>query len=103
MGGKVVTTLCRTVQCPESTVFFTSSKLVQTLAETTKIRCLGTVWANRTAGAADYLKTDKELSKEGRGAYDYWSSKGAIAVKWYDNKCVTLLSNACGVEPVSFV
>lgn len=69
IGERVVTTLCKTVQCPESTVVFcdnylTSEKLIQTLAETTKIRCLGTVWANRTGGAGDRLKTDKELCKE---------------------------------------
>lgn len=47
--------------------------------------------------------TDKELMKKGRGAFDYKSAEGVIAVKWYDNKCVNLLSNACGIMPFSTV
>lgn len=46
---------------------------------------------------------DKQLMKKGRGAFDYRSAEGAIAVKWYDNKCVNLLSNACGIVPISTV
>lgn len=49
------------------------------------------------------LKTDKELMKEGLGAFDYRSAEGVIAVKWFDNKCVSLLSNACGIMPLSSV
>ncbi|KAL0195380.1 hypothetical protein M9458_008952 [Cirrhinus mrigala] len=81
----------------------TLSALNQLLTFVTTTLCLGTVRANLTGGAGDRLKTDKELCKEGRGVYDYRSSGGVIAVKWYDNKCVTLLINACGVEPVGFV
>ncbi|XP_035282123.1 piggyBac transposable element-derived protein 3-like [Anguilla anguilla] len=108
MGEKVVTTLCRTVEEPESTVvfcdnFFTSFNLVQLLEATTGIKCLGTVRNNRMSGAENHLKSDKQLSKEGRGAFDYCCSGGIVAVKWRDNKCVTLLSNACGVEPVGEV
>ena len=39
------------------------------------------------------------MRKKERGHYDYKSSDDVIAVKWHDNKCVTLLSNAVGVEP----
>lgn len=47
--------------------------------------------------------TDKELMKRGRGAFDYRSAEGVIAVKWFDNKCVNLLSNASGIMPLSTV
>ena len=46
----------------------------------------------------DYLLSDKDMRKKERGHYDYKSSDDVIAVKWHDNKCVTLLSNAIGVE-----
>nr|XP_013771175.1 PREDICTED: uncharacterized protein LOC102193255 [Pundamilia nyererei] len=49
------------------------------------------------------LMTDKELMKRGRGAFDYRSAEGVIAVKWFDNKCVNLLSNASAIMPLSTV
>lgn len=49
------------------------------------------------------MMADKDLKKKGRGAYDYRSTNGIIAIKWFDNKCVTILSNACGVNPVASV
>ncbi|KAK3877624.1 hypothetical protein Pcinc_017659 [Petrolisthes cinctipes] len=42
------------------------------------------------------------MKRKGRGYYDY-NSSDVIAVKWHANKCVTLLSNAVGVEPESSV
>lgn len=47
--------------------------------------------------------SDKEMVKRGRGVVDFCSSEVVVAVKWFDNKCVTLLSSACGVEPLSSV
>uniref|UniRef100_A0A672L7S8 PiggyBac transposable element-derived protein domain-containing protein n=1 Tax=Sinocyclocheilus grahami TaxID=75366 RepID=A0A672L7S8_SINGR len=106
IGAKVVTTLCKTIQQPRlSVVFFdnflTSFKLVQTLQTSLGVQCIGTVRPNRTGGAP--LMTDKELIKRGRGSYDYRSAEGVIAVKWFDNKCVNLLSNASGIMPLSAV
>ncbi|CAM4458281.1 unnamed protein product [Leuciscus chuanchicus] len=49
------------------------------------------------------LKTDKELMKEARGAFDFMSAEGLLAAKWFDNKCVSLLSSACGITPLSSV
>uniref|UniRef100_A0A3B4G8X8 PiggyBac transposable element-derived protein domain-containing protein n=1 Tax=Pundamilia nyererei TaxID=303518 RepID=A0A3B4G8X8_9CICH len=49
------------------------------------------------------VMTDKELMKRGCGAFDYRSAEGVIAVKWFDNKCVNLLSNASGIMPLSTV
>ena len=65
------------------------------------IKTLDTVRENRCGGAR--LLSDNELKKKGRGQYDFCSSENVIAVKWHDNKCVTLLSNAVGVEPVGSV
>ncbi|XP_050959103.1 piggyBac transposable element-derived protein 2 [Labeo rohita] len=106
LGAKVVTTLCKTIQQPRLSVvffdnFFTSFKLVQTLQTSLGVKCIGTVRPNRTGGAP--LMTDKELIKRGRGSYDYRSAEGVIAVKWCDNKCVNLLSNASGIMPLSTV
>lgn len=106
LGSKLVTTLCKTITLPRLSVvfcdnFFTSFDLVQNLQENLSIRCIGTVQPNRMGGAT--LKTDKELMKEGRGAFDYMSAEGLLAVKWFDNKCVSLLSSACGIAPLSSV
>ncbi|KAF0039263.1 hypothetical protein F2P81_007498 [Scophthalmus maximus] len=96
--AKLVTTLCKTIALPRLSVvfcdnYFTSFDLVQNLQENLGIRCMG--------GAT--LKTDKELMKEGRGAFDYMSAEGLLAVKWFDNKCVSLLSSACGITLLSSV
>ncbi|XP_030830359.1 piggyBac transposable element-derived protein 2-like [Strongylocentrotus purpuratus] len=51
------------------------------------------------------LMDDKELKKCGRGATDHWveDSVGVVAIKWYDNKPVTLLSTFVGVDPTDSV
>jgi hypothetical protein len=50
-------------------------------------------------------KADNELKKEGRGSFDYATEKDnkIIAVKWYDNKPVHLLSTYVGIEPTGTV
>ncbi|XP_054602416.1 piggyBac transposable element-derived protein 2-like [Nothobranchius furzeri] len=106
LGAKVVTTLCKTITQPRLSVvfcdnYFTSFKLVKYLDTSLGVKCIGTVRPNRTGGAT--LMTDKELTKKGRGAFDYKAAEGVIAVKWFDNKCVNLLSNAVGVMPLSTV
>ncbi|KAM3850292.1 piggyBac transposable element-derived protein 2-like [Diretmus argenteus] len=102
LGAKLVTALCKTITQPRLSVvfcdnYFTSFSLLQNLQTTVGIKCIGTVRSNRTGGAP--LMADKDLVKNGRGSFDYRSAEGVIAVKWYDNKCVNLLSNACGIEP----
>ncbi|XP_039537279.1 piggyBac transposable element-derived protein 2-like isoform X2 [Pimephales promelas] len=106
LGAKVVSILCNTIVHKEATVvfydnFFTSFNLVKTLHTNLGLRSVGTVTVNRTGGAT--LMSDKEMVKRGRGFVDFRSSEGVVAVKWFDNKCVTLLSNAYGVEPLSSV
>lgn len=60
----------------------------------------GTVRQNRLHGCQ--LKDEKEMKKEGRGAYDYKieENNNIVAVRWYDNKAVTLLSTHTGVQPL---
>lgn len=106
LGEKVMLVLTRSISDPQSSVvfcdnFFTSYKLVKQLESKIGIKTLGTVRETRNGGAR--LLSDNELKKKGRGQYDYSSSENVIAVKWHDNKCVTLLSNAVGVEPVGSV
>lgn len=102
LGEKVMLVLCRSIPDPSSCVvfcdnFFTSYKLVKKLESLIGIKCLGTVRESRCGGVQ--LLSDKDMKKQERGHYDYKSSEDVIAIKWHDNKCVTLLSNAVGVEP----
>ena len=64
---------------------------------------VGTVRNNRIPGCK--LQDEKQLKKTGRGAYDYCVEKShnIIAVRWLDNKAVTLLSTYTGVEPIDTV
>uniref|UniRef100_A0A3P8S7U4 PiggyBac transposable element-derived protein domain-containing protein n=1 Tax=Amphiprion percula TaxID=161767 RepID=A0A3P8S7U4_AMPPE len=106
LGAKLVTALCKTIALPQLSVvfcdnYFINFNLVQSLHATLGIKCIGTVQPNRMSGAL--LMTDKELMKKGRGAFDYRSAEGVITVKWFDNKCINLLSNVCGIEPLSTV
>lgn len=99
LGSKVVTTLCKTIKQPQLIVvfcdnYFTNFSLVQILHSSLGVKCIGTVQPNCTGGAP-YM-ADKDLMKRGRGACDYRSAGG---VKWFDNKCVNLLSSACGIMP----
>ncbi|KAK3512880.1 hypothetical protein QTP70_028944, partial [Hemibagrus guttatus] len=105
LGDKLVT-LCKTITLPRlSFVIFDSYlpsfDLVQNLHANLGVKCIGTVRPNRMGEAS--LKTYKELMEEGRGAFDYRSAEGVIAVKWFDNKCVSLLSDSCGIMPLSSV
>ncbi len=64
------------------------------------ILTVATINRNRLRGCT--LKSDKELSKAGRGAYDvkYEMTSGMAIVKWYDNKAVLLASSFIGPDPV---
>jgi hypothetical protein len=64
---------------------------------------VGTVRANRLKGCD--LKTEKELKKDRRGSYDckVHSASNIIAVRWYDNTSVDLLSTYIGTEPMGQV
>uniref|UniRef100_A0AAY4B8L8 PiggyBac transposable element-derived protein domain-containing protein n=1 Tax=Denticeps clupeoides TaxID=299321 RepID=A0AAY4B8L8_9TELE len=100
LGAKVVTTLSKTITEPQLSVvfcddYFTSFDLIQNLHTNLGVKCIDTVRPNRMGGAT--LITDKELVKKGCGAFNFSSAEGVLAVKWFDNKCVNLLSNARGI------
>lgn len=82
--------------------YFTSLSLVETL-KANGIFYVGTVRINRLKGCA--LKDEKSLKKDGRGAFDELveMNSGAVAVRWFDNRSVDLLSSYIGVNPVSNV
>lgn len=61
---------------------------------------IGTIRENRTEHCP--LKTEKELKKEGRGAYDWKidANSGTAVVKWLDRKPVCCISNYKVIEPI---
>lgn len=104
LGAKVVISLCKNV-APCSAVyfdnFFTSLELVSHLREKYGILSLGTIRANRLRGCK--LKSDKDLSKSGRGSFQQVvdNSKKLVVVKWQDNRAVTLTSSFVDSLPLS--
>ncbi|RXN16689.1 piggyBac transposable element-derived 2-like protein [Labeo rohita] len=84
--------------------WFTSVPLQLELARQ-RVHCLGTVRSTRLPGNS--MVSDAELKRSGRGSFQ---EKTAIvgnttlyAVKWYDNRSVTLLSDYVGAHPVTHV
>ncbi|XP_049779725.1 piggyBac transposable element-derived protein 3-like [Schistocerca cancellata] len=80
--------------------WFCSLDLHMKLAER-GIYCLGTVCSNRLNGCL--FDSDKKMKRSGRGAIDERQcSMGNMqysAVKWHDNRFVTLLRNFVGANP----
>lgn len=104
LGSRVVLDMISAVSDPESHClfldnFFTSRALLSELRDK-GMRATGTVRENRMEKCP--LKTQKELVKEGRGAHDARFDKESevIAVRWFDNKCVNMLSNYDTVHPM---
>ena len=81
--------------------FFTSLEIVRYLEVTHGCRYTGTARDNRIGKPP--LTPTSELKKKtvSRGTYDYSTTDdGILALRWKDNKVVTLLSNDLGVNPV---
>ncbi|XP_067940667.1 piggyBac transposable element-derived protein 3-like [Watersipora subatra] len=78
--------------------FFTSLGLITALNDR-GMRYTGTVRKNRMGQCT--LLQEKGLKKKGRGTIDYRVDQNhkIIAVRWYDNRAVSLLSSVTGVEP----
>lgn len=93
LGEKVVTTLVKCVENSKKLVvfdnFFTSYKLMIVLHSKGLYSC-GTVRCNRK-GLPSFLK---EKAKLQRGEFQFETKGRVAAVKWMDNKAVTLLSTA---------
>ena len=64
------------------------------------IQCLSTVRKNRLKGCV--LKDETDLKKEGRGSIDYKieTHSNTIAIAWYHDEPLHLLSNYSGIEPL---
>ena len=108
ISSKTVVALAKTLQNPTQTAiyadnFFTSIGLVEYLQQKIGCRYVGTARENRIGRAP--LISSKQLDKKAvpRGDYDYCSSNGILALRWKDNKNVTVLSSDAGVEPVQKV
>lgn len=82
--------------------FFTSYHLFARLKEQ-GIWSTGTVRLNRLKGIN--LLEDNILKKKRRGSYDFSteSQENITAVKWFDNKSVSLISTFIGVHPMDTV
>lgn len=107
VGGDVVIKLASTLEPNKNYKlfadnFFTSLPMVKAL-KAQSIWYVGTVRSNRLKGCT--LKVEKELKKEGRGAVDYQveTSSNIIALRWYDNKSVDVVSSYVGIEPAGEV
>ena len=91
LGEYVILSLCQKLKDTHCFVFFdnffTSPALLFKLLEM-GIYAAGTVRANRKN--MPVLKHDKEMK---RGEHGWFSSNHLSAIKWMDNKSVTLLSN----------
>ncbi|KAE8740146.1 hypothetical protein FOCC_FOCC014344 [Frankliniella occidentalis] len=81
--------------------FFSSVKLSRYLMAKFKLRSVGTIRKNRNDKCP--LKTDEELTQEGRGYYDTKVKDGVQVIKWLDNKPVHVVSTLTGVEPLGNV
>ncbi|KAH7971810.1 hypothetical protein HPB52_002970 [Rhipicephalus sanguineus] len=84
--------------------FFTGPHLVEALSRM-GISYIGTVRENRIS--CSKLMDEKSMKKRGRGTCDTsvisCDQKTMVAVKWHDNRTVTLLSNCIGADPVTSV
>ena len=78
---------------------FTSIPLIKRLQERGMLYT-GTARSNRLPGLT--LMSQSDLSKKGRGSYDYKVEQinNISAVRWMDSKAVTLLSSKTGLEPM---
>lgn len=107
VAGDVVFTMAEKLKTGDNFIifadnFFSSFRLVNALKERS-IWYIGTVRENRLKGCS--LKTEKELKRENRGAYDMSVevNSNTSVVRWMDNRKVDLISSCSGVEPVSTV
>ena len=107
VSAKTVVVLVKTLQNLQHKAiyadnFFTSIELVEYLK---KLGCryVGTAQVNRIGRAPLMSMKDMDKKTVPRGTYDYCISDGILAVRWKDNKNVTLLSTDVGVEPLASV
>ena len=108
ISTKTVITLVKTLKKPKETAiyadnWFTSIGLVQYLRDHYGCRYVGTARINRIGDPP--LQNVREMDKKcvPRGKHDFCSADGILALRWKDNKIVTVLSSDAGVEPMKTV
>ena len=108
VSTKTVIALAKTLKKPKQTAiyadnWFTSIGLVQYLRDSYGCRYVGTARTNRIGSPP--LMEVKEMEKKAvpRGKHDMCSADGILALRWKDNKVVTVLSSDAGVEPMTKV
>ena len=99
MGGNVVRRLCDTLPSNVNHKmyfdnYFSSLNLLRYLTKE-KIWTIATIRQDRLKGGGRYLKSQKELQKDGRGSSDWVveANSGIIVIRWLDNSAVQLISN----------
>ncbi|XP_050035995.1 piggyBac transposable element-derived protein 3-like [Dermacentor andersoni] len=107
LGGDVTLKMCQAL--PENKGYkvaadnyFSSLDLAAELSKR-GLGFVGTLRSNRLKDCR--LKSESDLKKEGRGAFDYAvdSSRNIAVVRWHDNRAVTIVSNYISTEPVGSV
>ena len=104
LGPKVVNSLLEVVTHPKmhDAHFdnFFSMTLLRQLREK-EIKASGTKRNNRTGNCP--LTPVKTIKKKERGTLEVFSSSELCAVRWVDNKAVTIVSNNCTNEPMQSI
>lgn len=107
ISGDIVLRLCE--KLPSTGNFkvytdnwFSSFKLACALKDR-GIFTLGSIRSNRLPHCK--FQDDKILKSKGRGSFDFRceTNNNILAVKWYDNKAVHIISSFVGIEPVNTV
>jgi len=108
MSSKVIISMSKSLAVLEGSIicadnFFTSYDVARYLLD--KYNCMYTGTARETRIHRPDLRPTSEMNKRNvaRGAMDFKSCNGVLAVKWKDNKVVTMLSTATGVHPIGTV
>lgn len=105
-GAQVVLALCQSIKKKPAFLYcdnyFTSPELFYILREDYGIFGCGTIRSNRLRGADNILPSEKLMKKKPRGTYAQavCNKTRLAAVRWHDNKTVTLISSYVGAEPV---
>lgn len=101
LGPAVVLRLIPTLP-PNSCIFFdryfTTVPLIQRLSKY-GIKATGTIQDNRLKGVK--FSADKTLKRG--DCEEFCSADGMVTFKWKDTKCVTMLSNTSGKNPIQNV
>ena len=109
VSSKTVIVLSKTLKTSSEVAiyadnYFTSINLVEYLKDKMNCRYVGTARVNRIGDPPLISTKDLDKKEVPRGKYDYSSSDGGVlALRWKDNKIVTVLSSDAGVNPVNTV